>query len=201
VELREVQAHWEEAAKTDAFGTIMTVPGMTQEEFWETGRADVGVLVDDLEPDLTSVLDFGCGVGRLTRAFADRTNRATGVDVSPTMIRLAKDFDNRPDYRLNALPDLGLFNDNSFSFTYSTIVLQHMPPELAKCYVKEFLRVTSGLVSFQLPEGGTNVNGALSMFGTPRHVVEEWLARYDVRADENKAAGAGFTSYRYTVAC
>lgn len=35
-------------------------------------------------------LDFGCGVGRLTRALAAFFDRATGVDISSSMIEEAK---------------------------------------------------------------------------------------------------------------
>jgi SAM-dependent methyltransferase len=54
---------------------------------------------------------------------------------------------------LNERDDLSLFDDQSFDFVLSVIVLQHMPPELAKKYIAEFVRVlrSGGLAYFQIP--------------------------------------------------
>jgi predicted TPR repeat methyltransferase len=41
------------------------------------------------DPQRQMAVDFGCGVGRLTQALGDHFERAIGIDVSPTMIRLA----------------------------------------------------------------------------------------------------------------
>ncbi len=37
-------------------------------------------------------LDFGCGVGRLTQALARHFNIVDGVDIAPSMIELANQF-------------------------------------------------------------------------------------------------------------
>lgn len=44
-----------------------------------------------LEPDC-DVLDIGCGPGRFAVAFAGQVNSVTGIDFSPKMIDLAKDY-------------------------------------------------------------------------------------------------------------
>ncbi len=41
-------------------------------------------------------LDFGCGVGRLTQALADYFNEVAGVDVSPTMVNKALEYNKKP---------------------------------------------------------------------------------------------------------
>ena len=62
-------------------------------------------------------------------------------------------FGPRCRYLLNENPDLRAFSDASFDLVYSNIVLQHMPPEAAKAYVSEFLRVLApgGLAMFEIP--------------------------------------------------
>src|SRR5262245_23455853 len=72
------------------------------------------------------------------------------------MLRLANEFNrhhSRCSYRLNTTNDLSLFSDDYFDLIYSNIVLQHMEPEYAKNYIREFLRVLApgGLIVFQLP--------------------------------------------------
>src|ERR1051326_2374846 len=70
----------------------------------------------DFQPQLA--VDFGCGVGRLTRALAKRAKRVVGVDVSPTMLSLAPKLPNVTYAdQLPASPDL----------IVSLIVFQHIP--------------------------------------------------------------------------
>lgn len=199
-DLSRLANDWDDAARTDAFGNIMTVPGMTPEEFWESGEREIAAL--DVSGE--RVLDFGCGVGRLTRPLADHFTEAVGVDISREMIRLAESFDERPLYYVSLISHLP-FSDDSFDLVYSSIVLQHMPPELQRRYVREFLRILSpeGAALFQLPEGPTDEAGALSMYGTDRSVVEGWIAEAGGTLQDvatNNAAGQGFTSYVYRVA-
>jgi SAM-dependent methyltransferase len=53
----------------------------------------------------------------------------------------------------NTTDDLGLFEDESFDFIYTRLVLQHIPPEHALRYVDEFIRVLrpGGVAVFQAP--------------------------------------------------
>ena len=46
-----------------------------------------------------------------------------------------------------------IFDDNSFDFIYSYVVLQHMRPDYALSYLREFVRVLApgGVMAFQLP--------------------------------------------------
>lgn len=199
-DLLKLGQDWDQAARQDAFGNILTIPGMTPEQFWESGQREITDLLDDLGLDrCEKALDFGCGIGRLTRPLADHFTEALGVDISSEMVRLARFFDKRPTYHVNRAAKLPC-QTNSFDLVYSSIVLQHMPTELAGRYVREFLRVSRDRVVFQVPEGPTNENGALSMYGTPRETVEGWLVGLDFEVTQNEAAGATFTSYRYEVA-
>jgi SAM-dependent methyltransferase len=43
-------------------------------------------------------LEVGCGEGRVSRDLVERGHRVTGVDASPTLIRLARDADTRGCY-------------------------------------------------------------------------------------------------------
>ena len=43
----------------------------------------------DLSPELTDVLDIGCGTGVVSLALGDRVRSVTGVDVSPRMVGIA----------------------------------------------------------------------------------------------------------------
>lgn len=105
---------------------------------------------------MDSVLDFGCGVGRLTLAWTRHAQRATGVDISGSMIEKGRQLMAAEDtvrLELNQRSDLSLFPDGSFDLVFSHIVLQHMPWKIAQGYLAEFARVCKpgGWVVFQLP--------------------------------------------------
>lgn len=92
----------------------------------------------------------------MTQALAGHFRETHGVDISPSMVRLAGRLNRRGDrcrYRLNGTDDLKLFSSDMFNLVYSTITLQHIKPEFAKKYIQEFIRVLAprGLLVFQLP--------------------------------------------------
>ena len=156
---------WEDAARIDPLWAILSDParrhrGWNLSDFFATGRREISLLMHQLEtllhpPVRGDALDFGCGVGRLTQALAGIFERVVGVDVSPTMIRLAEQLNRRPDrasYLLNDRPDLSCLPSRSLDFLYSDIVLQHIPPQQSRVYVAEFLRLLrpGGIAVFQL---------------------------------------------------
>jgi SAM-dependent methyltransferase len=157
---------WEHAARQDPLWAILSDPTKRGRRwdlaaFFETGRREISLLLYQLQqfghlPDIRRALDFGCGVGRLTQALAARFDEVVGVDVSPTMIRLAEQLNRHRGaarYVLNQSPALEQFGTAEFDFVYSDIVLQHLSPEAAARYLTEFLRLLSpgGITVFQLP--------------------------------------------------
>lgn len=102
-----------------------------------------------------SCLDFGCGVGRLTRPLAESFLETVGIDVAKSMIAVARRYNRNPHCRfvVNRDPDLRSINSSTFDFVHSCLVLQHVPPEVTITYIQEFFRVVKpgGVVAFQLP--------------------------------------------------
>jgi SAM-dependent methyltransferase len=157
---------WERHAQHDPLWAILSDPTRKGrkwdlEGFFATGAREISLVLyqlDRLHPGLPrgSALDFGCGIGRLTQALATYFEQAAGVDISPTMIRLAGKLNRYPDrvgYVVNSREDLRVFGDHAFDFIYSDIVLQHLEPPLALRYLAEFFRVLriGGALVFQLP--------------------------------------------------
>ena len=94
---------WENLAKTDALWSILTKPETKGNKweidaFFKTGEEYASKVFSTLKGMNIpinyegTVLDFGCGVGRLTVPLAKKFKRAIGVDVSPTMISKAKAY-------------------------------------------------------------------------------------------------------------
>lgn len=166
--LKELQRNWEGLAQVDPLWAICTDPRKrnnqwTREEFFATGRkeietvldyaARIGVCIDRTLP----ALDFGCGVGRLTRALAEYFPECSGVDISPTMINFARELNRdhpRCHFLLNEGARLEGLSNNYFGFIYTSLVLQHIGEPCSHQYIAELIRVLKpcGVLIFQVPE-------------------------------------------------
>lgn len=167
MELAQEKANWEDFASQDPMWAVLSrtdrkYGGWDQDEFYATGEEMIAEIMDHAASFGRPVghgraLDFGSGLGRLTRALAARFDEAVGVDISQTMVDNATQFNAQiPNvtFQVNARPDLSVFEDGSFDLVNTRIVLQHLPSrEVIEGYIAEFLRVMrdDGLLVFQLP--------------------------------------------------
>lgn len=166
MDIKHLKENWEEFGATDPMWAILTDPEKKgnrwkPEEFFKTGQDEIEQVMCYIESlgvkfKKEKVLDFGCGAGRLTQALAYHFDEAIGVDIALSMIEVAKQYNRygeRCKYIINEKDDLRIFNDDSFDFIYSNIVLQHMKPKYSRKYIVEFLRILrpQGLLIFQQP--------------------------------------------------
>jgi SAM-dependent methyltransferase len=167
--VRSAKKTWDDLGSVDPLWAVLTRRESRSgkwdvDEFFETGTKEIDALMQraaafNLPFRRRSALDFGCGVGRLTRALATNFEYAVGVDVSTPMIeearRLNRDVPGRITFEVNASADLRRFESGSFDLVYSRLVLQHVPSrDLVKRYIAEFVRVLApgGLAVFQAIE-------------------------------------------------
>jgi SAM-dependent methyltransferase len=164
-DLARVRRAWERFGDTDPMWGVLAHPGKQgrwqEDEFFEHGRAEVSALFGQLglvgvAPDPDRALDFGCGVGRLTFALAERFGRVDGVDISAPMIAGAErrnQVGDRCRFHVYNGRDLTMFADGTFSFVTSLLTLQHVPPTDAERYLAELVRVLrpGGVLAVQLP--------------------------------------------------
>lgn len=166
MDLNELQKNWNKFGRTDPFWAIYTLPEKKGnrwklDEFFETGRREIDSVMEYIKSlginlQRRRSLDFGCGVGRSTQALAIYFDEVVGVDIAPSMLKLAKKYNRfgvKCKYFLNKADNLNLFADDSFDFIYSIIVLQHISPQISKGYIRDFLRILTpgGILIFQLP--------------------------------------------------
>jgi SAM-dependent methyltransferase len=122
---------WNTLGETEPFFAVLTderylkerMSDADREAFFASGEEDVAWLLDLIaRPDFAprSALDFGCGVGRLTRALAARVARVVGVDAAPSMLRLAREHVPAAAFS-SSIPD------GRFDLIVSLIVFQHIP--------------------------------------------------------------------------
>src|SRR5690242_4971973 len=116
--LADQKRDWEEIAGEDALWAILSYTdrkfgAWDREEFFRTGEEEIGELMLrarelDRPGGRARALDFGCGVGRLTRALSEHFESCLGLDISETMVNGARELNaDRPgcEFEVNARPD------------------------------------------------------------------------------------------------
>ena len=105
---------------------ILTRSGRTTDIRWQTETPYLMELIMTsfrLGPD-SVVLDYGCGVGRLSKALIDRfACRVVGVDISPSMRMLASVYVDSDLFSVHASRDL--IDSPKFDLALAVWVLQH----------------------------------------------------------------------------
>lgn len=158
---------WDEIGRLDALWAILSDPAKRYgrwdvDEFLATGRNEIDAVLKtaaswDLPERRRRALDFGCGVGRLTRALSTHFERVVGVDISEVMVSRAQVIHGEvPGCSFEVLPPAGLaaMPDTSFDCIYSRIVLQHITDRrVTEAHIRDFVRLLAvgGLLVFQLP--------------------------------------------------
>ena len=169
-ELERLRATWGALGEDDPLWAILSRPekrggNWNAEEFFAAGEAEITGLERHCAhlgkpSERRLALDFGCGVGRLTRALASRYAEVVGVDISSSMLAQARQLHaNLGNVRFveNVHSRLDFLADASVDLVYSVITLHHISATLQRGYVREFLRVLApgGMAVFQIASGYT----------------------------------------------
>lgn len=162
--VNDMARNWARWGEKDPLWAVLSLTGKEDnrwdpDEFFATGVQVVQQNLDWLNREgivfrPALALDFGCGVGRLTRALAARFERVHGVDISDTMIQHAKERKpvlDKITFFVNPRADLSLLDAFRYDFIFSREVLQHIPTSYQRTYIREFFRLLApgGLAVFQ----------------------------------------------------
>lgn len=117
------------------------------ENFYAMGRKDIEHLRKvsgklDFSFEGKRVLDFGCGVGRLSFAMVPYAASIVGVDISEGMLekaRRASEYDNVEF--VQSSEDLTKLNLGHFDGIISLLTLQHNRPPLIRKFVEQLLQL------------------------------------------------------------
>ncbi len=135
---------WNSLGATDPYFAVYSVEKFlhsnlnegAKDDFFSSGFEYVEKLWADFErifgfePRPKRVLDFGCGVGRLLFALADRAEHAVGVDISESMLKEARGRIAERGIENVELMETDAFmrSSQTFDLIHSFIVLQHIDP-------------------------------------------------------------------------
>src|SRR5271157_634152 len=183
-QLRKMRRDWERRARENPRHYVLTGKSQwSDEEFYRSGQV---TLQEDILNDLTNicagrdpqemtVLEIGCGAGRVTRAFADFFGAVWAVDISAEMVRQAREavagFPHAHVRRNNGKDLSALYptwwerrrgrEAPQFDFAFSSMVFQHIPSrEIIENYVRDVhnLLRPGALFKFQVQGAGSVPN-------------------------------------------
>jgi len=160
---------WDGFGETDALWSVITEPQYrkavldeaAREEFYAGGKAELDDLAAAcqrngmaIDPGAT-VLELGCGVGRVSEHLARYFQHYIGVDISPSHLRIAQQHLSSlslENIQLLALEDF-LKRPPSFDVFYTILTLQHNPPPVMLMLLRTCLSRLrpGGCAFFQLP--------------------------------------------------
>jgi N-acetylglucosaminyl-diphospho-decaprenol L-rhamnosyltransferase len=198
---------WDEKARENALWFVDT--GLDYENpdadsFWRRGEDVVESMLDSvglsIEPH-EEVVDIGCGVGRLTRALAERAGRVYGIDVSSEMLDQARQQNpqlENVEWLHGDGQSLAPLADSSVDGCFSHVVFQHIPdPEITLNYVREMGRVLrpGGWALFQVSTD-PSVHRRPRRFLGRREDRAWWGSAVDVDALRATATQAGLSIER-----
>jgi SAM-dependent methyltransferase len=148
---------WEEWGRRDPYFGVITDPKFrrskineqNKREFFQSGESHVhGILATirkHVDPSFEprTVLEFGCGVGRVLVPFARIADEVVGLDVSPSMLLEARrncDEHQLRNVSLLASDDSLSALNGSFDLIHSCIVFQHIPVERGRALFAKLLQ-------------------------------------------------------------
>jgi 2-polyprenyl-3-methyl-5-hydroxy-6-metoxy-1,4-benzoquinol methylase len=198
-----IEQVWRALGSEDPYWSVLTherfrMTAMTPEaedEFYKSGEGDVHRMFFECERAQIhlrrsgTVLDFGCGTGRLGEHLSRLFAHYVGVDISSSHLALAKgrlSSSDRGTVEFQLLPDF-LQRDQKFDVIISLIVLQHNPPPTIVRMLKKLIDSLSdgGVAYIQIPAGYPNYSfqlsrylsnisrkeGGMEMHAVPQHIV------------------------------
>jgi SAM-dependent methyltransferase len=132
--VNKMRERWDLRARSDPFAYIETSREFVSlDGFFALGEHFARVLADPVLGGVARgrALDLGCGMGRVTRALAQRFEEVVAVDVSEEMVRRAEQFHPAAEFpNVSFLATDGIhlpLADESVDFVFSYEVFQHLP--------------------------------------------------------------------------
>lgn len=150
----DIQNIWNNLGHSEVYWSVLTHEEYKQEnisketlkKFYDSGKYEIEFLETILNKHGygfkdKSILEFGCGVGRLLKPCLDYSSTLYGVDISESHLKIAKEVVSSGKFFL--VDDFKNFPETSkfFDIIFSVLVLQHIRPNLMKRYILSLLKV------------------------------------------------------------
>lgn len=225
--LGELEPHW----------SVLSANKYTQDElaenidaFYLSGKHEALRIDDTLSrnglqiPEDGTCIEYGCGVGRVTRWLADRYETLYGFDISASHLELARRYLDDSGHNKVHLQQVnsieGLEQIPKSDLFYTRIVLQHNPPPIIELLLSTLLGSLKpgGVGIFQVPTDSLNYSFSVEAYleslkrQNDSHGIEVHLLPQvrvfqlilgsgciPIEVTEDKSAGEGFISQTFVV--
>lgn len=133
-----------------------------EDAFHASGAGDVGQLLDILAyvgrppEQFDTIVEYGCGLGRMTNHLAQHFGNVSGCDISSSHLALARAYSERlgrTNIRYREISDSQFALAEPIDLWFSVIVLQHNPPPVIAAILRRCFSLLrpGGLAIFQVP--------------------------------------------------
>ncbi len=165
-----IQKVWQNLGESEPFWSVLSADNFKSKKieknkkvFYDSGSTDVETLFRTLERNgidhtqLKACLEFGSGLGRVTRWLSPRFDHVLGYDISVSHIRLAEEYIQKLNIKNISFSQIvgpqDIKNLPKVDLVYSVIVLQHNPPPIIRLIIQELIRALKkgGIAFFQVP--------------------------------------------------
>ena len=182
---------WNNYGKNEAYWSVLTgddyKPNLIKnnfEKFYKTGEKAIKNFENILQKHNETlkdkiILDFGCGVGRLTKACTFYSTNVYGMDISEEHLKIARsNVKSAKFYIVNNLNNLPKLPKNP-EIIISLIVLQHNEPIFIKRYLIQLLSLlkNEGIALIHIPykisSSLVNSPDKMQMHFLPKNVVRD----------------------------
>ena len=161
---------WEALGVSEPHWSVMTHEKFKKEnidknseEFFMSGKQGVDLFISALTRNnintqsYKTCLEFGCGIGRVTKHLANKFEKIYAYDISKNHLDLAKKYfeefeiKNTDFIQLKELNELE--NIKEIDVVFSVIVLQHNPPPIICFILQKLMKAlkAGGVAYFQVP--------------------------------------------------
>jgi ubiquinone/menaquinone biosynthesis C-methylase UbiE len=149
-ELEASRQFWDEKARENPYWYVSSAgpyEGRDLADFWASGPKiwnDLKSAAGYRPKPTDTVVEIGCGVGRLTRAIAPEVGRVFAFDLSPEMLALARNSVDAANasFHLAQTPALAEIPDTSADVFVAYCVFQHLPDlDVLRAYLSTAARV------------------------------------------------------------
>ena len=168
--LGRIAQAWAAMGMDNPYWSVLSTPIYSREHFarnektfWQSGEPDVERFLIWLERNHVSassdwsVLEFGCGTGRVTRYLGQKFASVWGCDISEPHLRLARDAVRSVaarEIRFIHIESMATLDElPAVDAIFSVIVLQHNPPPVIAHILDKLLKTLrpGGVAYFQVP--------------------------------------------------
>jgi|SRR5215467_3776353 len=160
---------------------------LLSDEDWNHNNHYHNFLLQHIPPHSGNVLEIGCGTGAFARLLAERADHVVALDLSPQMIRIARECSQHYpniDYKIADVQSWE-FPTEQFDCIVSIATLHHLPMETLLLKMRDALKVSGTLIVLDLFQSEGLFDLVSSMVAVPVNIILQYTKTGHLRQPRN----------------